>query len=114
MIANTTQIYSNWKDVKATAPYHGELFVDPDTGVVVRLVIKADFKPSDVVHQEDTRIDYSLVTVGGNPLMLPVRTIVDTEVVPVGDDSSSKFSIRHTLFTTLYKNYQLADATAPK
>ena len=114
VIANTTQIYSNWKDVKATAPYHGELFVDPDTGVVVRLVIKADFKPSDVVHQEDTRIDYSLVTVGGNPLMLPVRTIVDTEVVPVGDDSSSKFSIRHTLFTTLYKNYQLADATVPK
>ena len=114
VIANTTQIYSNWKDVKATAPYHGELFVDPDTGVVVRLVIKADFKPSDVVHQEDTRIDYSLVTVGGNPLILPVRTIVDTEVVPVGDDSSSKFSIRHTLFTTLYKNYQLADATAPK
>lgn len=114
VIANTTQMYSSWKDVKATVPYHGELFVEPETGIVVRLVIKADFKSSDVVHQEDTRIDYSIVTVGATALTLPVRTIVNTEVVPVGDDSSSKFTIRHTLFTTQYKNYQLADATVPK
>jgi hypothetical protein len=114
VIANTTQIYSDWKDVKATVPYRGELFIDPQTGAIDRLVIKADFKPSDVIHLEETRIDYSPVTVGGNVLILPVRTIISTEVVPAGDDSSGKFTVRHTLFTAQYKNYQLADATAPK
>ena len=99
-----------WENYKATVPYHGEIFVDPAAGIVVRLVTVAEFKAADVVHQEDTRIDYGPATVGGKPLVLPVRTIIDTEVVTGGQDFAGKYSTCRTLFTVDYKDYQPAGA----
>ncbi len=100
------QTNTNYDNYKATVPYHGEIFVDPDTGVVLRLVTIADFKNTDVVHVEDQRIDYLPVDVGGKSLVLPSKSIVNTEVVPNGDSGGGKFIIRHTLFTSEYKGYQ--------
>jgi hypothetical protein len=104
------QTNTDWKNFKATVPYHGELFVNLDSGIVVRIIQDADFKSTEVVHQEDTRIDFGPITVGDKTLVLPVKEIVDTEVVPNGEDSAGKFQIRHTLFYTEYKNYQMASA----
>lgn len=101
----------DWTNFKATVPYHGEFFVDRDTGIVVRLVTQADFKSTDTVQQEAQRIDYSAVTIGEKPMVLPVRCIVATEVVPNGTSGAGKYSTRHTLFTIEYKDYQLAAGT---
>jgi len=90
---------------KNTIPYHGEIFVDPDTGIVVRLVTQADLKNSDLVHQEDQRIDYGPATVGGKALVVPLKTIINTEAVPNGDTGAGKFITRRTIFTVEYKNY---------
>jgi hypothetical protein len=92
----------------ATVPYHGEIFVDPDTGTVVRLVLQAEFKTSDNVQQEDQRIDYAPVKVDEKALVLPIKTVINTEVVPNGDSGSGKFVTRRTLFTSEYKDYQPA------
>jgi hypothetical protein len=103
------QTTTSWKPYKATVPYHGEIFVDPDSGIVVRLVTQAEFKGTDVVHQEDQRIDYGPVPVGGKTLVLPIKTVISTEVVPNGDSQAAgKYSTRHTFFTAEYKNYQPA------
>ena len=88
-------------------PYHGEIFIDPDTGVVVRLITQAEFKGNEVVHQEDQRIDFAPVPVGSKSLVLPIKTVIDTEVVPNGDSQAAgKFSLRRTMFTSEYKDYQ--------
>jgi hypothetical protein len=100
------QTTTDWHPFKSAVPYHGEIFVDPDTGIVVRLDTQAEFKTSDVVHQEDQRIDYLPVTVGGKALVLPVKSVVNTEVVPNGDSGAGKYSTRHTLFTAEYKDYK--------
>jgi hypothetical protein len=95
------------KNFKATVPYHGEVFIDSDTGIVVRLITIAEFKTSDVVHQEDQRIDYGPVAVGSKTLIVPVKTVIDTEVVPNGDSGASgKYTTRHTFFTVEYKDYK--------
>lgn len=92
---------------KQNVPYHGEFFIDPDSGTVVRMIAVAELKPSDVVHQDDERIDYGPVTVGGKSVIVPVRTIINTEVVPNGDSGSAgNYSTRRTLFTSEYKDYQ--------
>ena len=89
-------------------PYHGELFIDPDTGIVVRMITQLELKKSDVVHQQDTRVDYGPVKVGDKELVLPMKTVINTEVVPNGDSQAAgKFSTRDTLFTIEYKDYQL-------
>jgi hypothetical protein len=105
------QMVTSWSPHKETPPYHGEIFVDSGTGIILRLVVLAEFKPSGVIHQEDRRIDYGAMKVGDKPLVLPVRTIIDTEVTPNGEDTAIGFSNRRTLFTIDYKNYQL-DGTA--
>jgi hypothetical protein len=102
------QAVTDWSPFKATAPYHGELFVDAQTGIVVRLVTEAEFKPYETVHQENTCIDYGTVTVGGNPLVLPVRTLIATEVIPSGGESTGKRPTLRTLFTIEYKDFKPA------
>jgi len=99
--------YANWKGYKTIVPYHGELFVDPETGVVVRLVTQADLKGSRV-HQEDTRIDYGQMTVAGKPLILPVESYINTEVVMSTAPGAGKYIVHRVMFATDYKSYQAA------
>jgi len=91
---------------KAHVPCHGEIFVDPATGIVVRLILQAEFKASDEVQQEDWRIDYAPVMVGGKAMVLPARSFLNTTVVPNGNTGAGKFSLRRTLFTAEYKDYK--------
>jgi hypothetical protein len=104
------QTAADWHNFKATGiPYHGELFVDPDTGIVVRLITQAEFKPGEIVHQQDTRVDYAPVNVGQATPVLPARAIILTEVAPNGDSpSAGTYTTRHTLFTIEYKDYREA------
>lgn len=99
----TNTSYSKY--FKAVVPYHGEIFVDPETGTVVRLITTAEFKSSDPVQHEDQRFDYGPVTVGAKTLVLPTKTEINTEVAPNGDAGSGKFILRHTFLTAEYKNY---------
>lgn len=109
------QTATSWHDFKdADVPYRGEIFVDPDTGIVVRLDTEAEFKPSDMVHQEDTRVDYGPVQVGKAVAVLPMRTIILTEVAPNGDSQSAGARIlRRTFFTSEYKGFQGDGAFPP-
>jgi len=103
----TNTDYSNHYKANGV-PYHGEFFIDPDTGIVVRMITQLELKQTDVVHQQDTRIDYGPVKVGDKDLVLPIKTVVSTEVVPNGDSQAAgKFSTRDTLFTTEYKDFKL-------
>jgi hypothetical protein len=102
------QTAASWINFKATVPYHGEIFVDPDTGIVLRLISHADFKPTELVRQEDQRIDYGPVTAGAMTMILPVKTVINTEVVPNGDSDAARVVTRRTLFISEYKNYQAA------
>jgi len=103
------QTGTDWKAFKATVGYHGRFLIDPDNGVVLRLITEAELKPTDPVHQEEMRIDYGPVTVGSATLNLPVNTFTITEVVPNGDDAGATFSVRHTLFRASYKDYRPMD-----
>jgi len=106
--AGNLQTTVEWIDFKTAAPYHGELFIEPKTGVVVRMITEGDFKVTDLVNKEDQRVDYSPVKVGDKEMVLPVRTIIDTVVTPSGDSGAVKHSMRRTLFTVEYKDFKFA------
>jgi hypothetical protein len=74
------------------------------------MIVEAELAPSEVVHRVNTRIDYGPVTVGGKMLVLPVKSVVNTEVVPKGDSGAGSFTTRQTLFTSEYKDYRLGGA----
>jgi hypothetical protein len=107
-VAGNFQTNTDWHNYKSTVPYHGELFIDPESGIVVRMIAQAEFKPSEVVHQVDTRVDYGPVRAGARVMIVPVRTFINTVVVPHGDSGAATYTTRCTLFTSVYKDYQLA------
>jgi hypothetical protein len=53
--------------------YSGVLYIDPEMGRVVRLFEIADFPQISPIRQASTDIEYGMVTVFGNRLLLPVR-----------------------------------------
>lgn len=103
------QTKTDWKPYKQSSlPYHGEFFIDPDSGTVIRMITQMEPKVSDVLHQDDIRTDYAPVPVAGKTLVVPVRSIAISEVVVNGEAGAGGYSTRTTLFTSEYKNYQPA------
>ena len=90
---------------KAAAGYHGELYVDVKTGLIVRLITKAEPKITDFVHQEDIRTDYEPTVVGATTYVLPGHITILSTVVPNGD-SYVKFGTRRTLYDVTFSNYK--------
>ncbi len=109
-VAGNFQTTTDWHEYKSTVAYHGEFFIDAQTGVVVRMITEAELKPTEVVHRVDTRIDYGPEEIAGKMLIVPVKTIVNTEVVPNGESGAGGYTTRCTLFTSEYKDYRLAGA----
>lgn len=115
---------SNWDHHKPTVPYHGEIFIDPDTGIILRLVNQAEFKPTDVLRQEEQRIDYTRVQVGANSFILPARAVLSSVTInaitlaqPVGGriGNTEIFTKScNTILVAEYKDYQQSEAAAPK
>ena len=104
--AGNYQTSANWKNFKSAEPYRGEIFVDPETGVVHRLITQVQFKGSDPVKVENQRIDYSMETIGEKKVGVPGFVTVDTTVQPFPDSQQGRFILRHTLFTLNYAGYK--------
>jgi hypothetical protein len=104
--AGNYQSQDQWKHWKTTAPYHGEIYINPDTGVVMRLVVQAELKGSDPVRVENQRIDYGPEKVGDKSLVVPVQVLIDTLEQPYPDSQTGRFIMRHTLFIRDYKGYR--------
>ncbi len=109
-VSGNFQTNTEWHAFEATVPYSGELFVHPATGTILRMITRAELKSSDVVHQVDTRVDYGPARAGEKTVFVPMASYVNTEVVPKGDSGAGTYTTRRTLFTSVYKDYQLAQA----
>ena len=105
-VTGNWQTTMDWNNFKTVAPYHGELFIDPGKGIVVRMNVEAEMKPTDAVLQLDTRIDYGAVTAGTNTYVVPVRSIIDSVDIPGGVSGAAAYSRRTTLFTSEYADYR--------
>jgi hypothetical protein len=101
------QTTTQWHEFKTTTPYHGRLFIDPDTGIVLRMITEAELKPAEVVHQLDTRVDFGAVKTAQGMVVAPVRTVVNSVVVPNGESGAGGYSTRCTLFTSEYSEYRV-------
>jgi hypothetical protein len=93
---------------KAVVPFHGAFYIDPDTGIILRLQMQADFEPADFVHQEDTRIDYGTIVIGDASYVVPVRSFLLTQTVTNADSNAGDYETESTLYVADYSGYKLA------
>ena len=66
---NGSQIFQQYSG------YHGEIAIDPASGVILRLTLEADLKPSDSILKADILVDYAPVQIGDKTFICPVRSI---------------------------------------
>lgn len=67
---------------KEFSGYHGEIAVDPVTGAILRLTLKADLKPSEPLERSDILVEYGPVEIGGETYICPVKSISVTRAPP--------------------------------
>ena len=58
-----------------TPSYHGNLYLDPASGAVLRVTIESDLKPSDPITRAAISVQYGPVEIGGNSYICPVHSI---------------------------------------
>ena len=58
-----------------TPSYHGNLYLDPATGNVLRVTVESDLKPSDPITRAAISVDYAPVEIGGNSYICPGHSI---------------------------------------
>ena len=59
-------------------PYHGEVDVDEDTHMVLRLIQEAEIPPDFPINANESTIDYEFAVVGGWQYLLPARAQIKT------------------------------------
>ena len=57
------------------ASFHGEIAINPASGAVLRLTLKADLKPELPMNRPDTLVVYGPVNIGGETYMSPIRSV---------------------------------------
>ncbi len=107
-VTGNFQTNTEWHNFKSTVPYHGQFFIDPLAGTIIRMITQDEFKPSEVVHELDTRTDYGSMRVGAQTLIAPIKSFTNTLVVPNGDSGSGTYTTRRTLFISEYRDYRPA------
>jgi hypothetical protein len=58
-----------------TPGYHGNLYLNPATGVVLRVTVETDLKPSDPITRAATSVQYGPVEIGGKSYICPMHSI---------------------------------------
>lgn len=61
---------------QVTPGYHGLIYVDRDTGMVLRVTLEADVPSSFPVQQVVQRLDYDLQPIGPQEYMLPLKAVI--------------------------------------
>jgi VWFA-related protein len=55
--------------------YHGLMELDPETGAVLRITIKADLRPDDMVERASMMVEYGQVKIGSGVYLCPTRSV---------------------------------------
>jgi len=65
----------------AIAGYHGEIAVDPESGAVMRLVVKTELAPTLAIVRADVAVEYIPVEIGGKSFICPVKSIAISKAI---------------------------------
>ena len=93
--------------------YHGEIAINPASGVVLRLVLEADLNQFVPVDRSETMVEYGPVEIGGKTYICPVRSVSisrDRTVIPSTewDESFKTFGPYMTMLNDVaFKDYHI-------
>ncbi len=93
-------------------PYHGEIAIDPATGVVVRLTLIADMPPPFEHVQSALAVEYGPVMLGDRTYICPLRSVNLAREPLAGESEANAPMLRTFLNDVSFTNYHLFRADA--
>jgi len=69
------------REFETIPAYHGEIAIDPESGAVLRLVLKTDLQPALPMERVDVLVEYGPVEIGGKTFICPVKSVSITRAV---------------------------------
>ncbi len=63
-----------------TPAYHGDLFIDPASGTILRATVEAEFNPSDLLSRAAIFVQYGKVNIGGKDFICPIHSVTFSQV----------------------------------
>lgn len=101
------QNHSKWhvnyqRRVEVVPGYHGLVYVDKETGAVVRVTLEAELPPSFPLQAAGTMLDYDFTDISGQQFLLPLRAQMRMR--------EGKFLLKNDVEFRLYRKFS-ADAT---
>jgi VWFA-related protein len=101
---------TNGNKVETSHPaYHGEIEIDPKTGVILRLIEVADMASPHEAIRASIAVDYAPVTIGTRSYICPVRAVAFSEIpVPTvggagGDSLPVQINLNDVAFTRYHR-----------
>ena len=79
-------------------PYHGEVFVDEETHMVLRMTQQGEIPPGFPITFSESIVDYEFAEVGGKPYLLPTCRL--------REDESGRFSAENNVEFRDYRKFQ--------
>jgi len=101
-----------WKSFEHRSGYTGEVFVEPETGMVLRTITTGEFKPNEILSSQTVRTDYAPLPVGAGTLVVPIRRFKITEFVEKDVQTGGKARKRHRFVTEDFKDFQRSKEAA--
>jgi VWFA-related protein len=62
-----------------TPGYHGDLYIDPATGTILRSTLEAELSHSDIIWRAAISVQYGKVDIGGQSFICPIRSVALTQ-----------------------------------
>lgn len=89
-------VVNDFQSSKSIPGNHGQFYIEPEAGAIIRLIVPADLRPEDPVKQQDTRIDSGPVRVRGVSYLAPVEWTAFS-AVSLSGGSNRRMSVRRSL-----------------
>ena len=91
---------------RGTPSYHGNIYIDPNTGAILRMTLDVELNPSEPITRDASSIDYGSVEIGGKKFICPVRSVAISLTRDYLKDQAGIRTILHinrTEFTTYHR-----------
>jgi hypothetical protein len=85
--------------------YHGEIFIEPVTGAIVRFTLEAELSDDDPITAAGIAVDYGRVEIGGREYMCPVRGVAISEIHNFMMESVDKVGQERDINLVRFINY---------
>ena len=60
---------------RGTPAYHGELYLDPASGAILRVTLEAELGTTEVIRRAAISVEYGPVEIGGTSSICPIRSV---------------------------------------